>query len=284
MRQTISGNIHMTLTPFEKRLPLYLTCVGGWEHQYPIEREQGWPDFQWLQCVAGQGLLRIQEREHVLRAGEGALLFPHERHAYYATSDPWSVRWFSFNGGQAADMLTSLQFKHSTVLRLSNPDPMLARIDDLQAAASADTSSDHADYLACSALLYRTLLDLYAFGSLPDSRSPYQTFSQLSPALHYMEEHFQETISLKDIAAQLGVSEYHTCVLFRQSLDMRPFEYLNKIRIRKARLLLSTKPELGIADVARLVGYESESYFIRQFKRIQHVTPNKYRLRFRPRD
>lgn len=284
MRQTISGNIYMTLTPFEKRLPLYLTCVGGWEHQYPIEREQGWPDFQWLQCVAGQGLLRIEDREQAMRPGDGALLFPHERHAYYATSDPWSVRWFSFNGGQTADMLASLQFKHSTVLRLSDPNPMLARIEELQTAAAADTGSDHASYLACSTLLYRTLLDLYAFGSLPDSRSPNQTFSQLSPALRYMEEHIEEAISLKDIAAQLGVSEYHTCVLFRQSLDMRPFEYLNKIRIRKARLLLQTEPELGISDIASRVGYESESYFIRLFKRFQGVTPNKYRLRFRPRN
>lgn len=274
MKRCEYGNVYMTTTPFEKKLPLYLTCVGGWEHQYPIRRANGWPDFQWIQCTGGQGKLYVCDEEHEVRPGQGALLFPNEFHNYYATVEPWSVRWFSFNGRQADAIVRSLQFERSAVLHLSDPQPTLARIDELKEAASANETN----YLECSALLYRILLDLYEYAERADVRSPHQSFSQLSPALRHIEEHAHEPLSLRDIASQLGVSEYHTCVLFRKTLGMRPFEYINRIRVRKAKVLLQNEPSLNVADIARMVGFESESYFIKMFKRIQGVTPNKFRI------
>lgn len=39
------------------KLPVYMTGAGHWDHQDPIHRPGGYPQFQWLHCVSGQGEL-----------------------------------------------------------------------------------------------------------------------------------------------------------------------------------------------------------------------------------
>lgn len=159
----------MTATTFERMLPLHLTCVGGWAHQCPIHRAEGWPDFQWIQCIRGQGKLYIYDDEYELQAGQGALLFPNEFHSYSATSRPWSVRWLSFNGMHADAIVRSLQFERSAVLHLSDPQPTLDRMDKLMETASADNTN----VLECSGLLYLLLLDLCKLATHADACSPH---------------------------------------------------------------------------------------------------------------
>lgn len=273
MRRFTYGNVYLTATTFEKLLPLYLTCVGGWEHQYPVSRTKGWPDFQWMQCVAGKGMVHMYDEVYELKEGQGMLLFPDEFHSYYPTTEPWSIRWISFNGKHAAEIVQSLQFGRSSLLNLSDPRPMISRMQEIKEMASLDSTK----VLDCSGLLYLLLLDLCKYATRANASSPYESFSQLSPALRYIEEHACDPLSLQDIAAQLGLSNSHTCVLFRKTLGMRPFEFVNQIRTRKAAVMLQSDPSLSVAEAAKRVGFQSESYFIKIFKRTQFTTPNKFR-------
>lgn len=275
-RRIKNGNVYMTVIQ-EQYLPLYLVCVGGWKHQIPIERPNGWPEFQWIQCLSGKGVLKLAGEEHIVREGKGMLLFPNEYHEYYALSEPWEVRWFSFNGQQAGDLLRSLKLTRSQVLQLSDAGPILNKMNQLIAAASSNAPMK---FLECSGLIYQVLLDLHSFGSGEDVQSRHQSFTQLSPALQYIEDHANEPITLGDIAGQLSVSNHHACVLFKRTLGMRPFEYVNSIRLRNAKVLMRREPTLPIAEVSRQSGYENESYFIKVFKKSQGITPRKYREYF----
>lgn len=274
MQKVSNGNIHILLSEPEKNLPLYLTNVGKWPNQYRIFREKGWPKFQWLQCTKGRGLLKIRGEEYSISPGQGMLLYPNEFHEYYAISEPWEVHWFSFIGKQAADILKSLQFVHSQVMQLSDPEPILTKMDKMMKLAAADTPIG---YLQCSTVIYEILIDLFHYSSAMSTRSRHQYFARLSPALEYIYEHYHELISLEDLAAQLSVTEQYTCTLFKQTLGFRPMEYVNKFRIGKARRLLTDEPELSIAEIALRVGYEDLSYFIKMFKRYHGTTPRKYR-------
>ncbi|MNJ00150.1 Bifunctional transcriptional activator/DNA repair enzyme AdaA [compost metagenome] len=68
----------------------------------------------------------------------------------------------------------------------------------------------------------------------------------------------------------------HTCLLFQQTLGMRPFAYLTRYRLRKAKELL-LQEQLEVREIAKRVGYEDTSYFIKLFKRQEGVTPIRFR-------
>ena len=57
---------------------------------------------------------------------------------------------------------------------------------------------------------------------------------------------------------------------------MTPFEYLNYVRIREAERLLEIT-SLNIEEIASECGFDNYSHFFRMFKRINKLSPNKWR-------
>ncbi|MBD2845591.1 AraC family transcriptional regulator [Paenibacillus sp. IB182496] len=262
------------MTDFERRLPLYLTSLGGWTHQPDMDRPGGYPDYQWLQVTSGTGVLRVGQRELTVGPSQGMLLMPGEAHAYHAIEAPWGVRWATFNGPRAAEMLRDLQLARTQALYLGNPDVALKHLQEMGSQLQAPHPTTA---LETSAALYRLLLDLYRYGSPTELRSRKQQMDALAPVLAHLETHYSRAITLPELAGLLGVSPQHICVLFQQALGVRPIEYLTRIRIRKAKELLLREPDAEVKRVAASVGYEHPSYFIKRFKQLEGVTPVLFR-------
>ncbi|MEK4509182.1 response regulator transcription factor [Paenibacillus sp. FSL K6-2524] len=92
----------------------------------------------------------------------------------------------------------------------------------------------------------------------------------------YIESHYHEEISLQDIAARFFLSREYIARKFKQEYGVTLLDYLSRIRIDKAKLLLHN-PHLRIAQVSEMVGYHDEKYFSRVFKRLEGINPGEYR-------
>jgi len=95
-------------------------------------------------------------------------------------------------------------------------------------------------------------------------------------ALSYMEEHYQEKLTLNKVADQIYVSQWHLSKLLNKQEGKNFSEILNQIRINKAKELLKD-PALRIADIAEQVGFMDVAHFSRVFKKTAGVSPNEYR-------
>lgn len=279
----MNRNYFPILTEMERRLPYYITSAGGWDHQEPIVRTEGYPDFQWIQCLNGEGVLQVGDSDitQPVGKGQGMLLYPHEAHQYRAVRGPWEVMWLGFNGSLVRETLTALDFTDTQVLYISQPGLTQLRLTE---ASNLLESADPMQSMEGSHVVYHLLLSLYKYGSAAEIRSKHQHFDQLAPILEYMELHFDQTITLKMLADQIGVSPQHTCLLFKQALGMRPIAYLTKIRMRKAKELLLRDAHLEVQEVVRRVGFEHPSYFIKMFRQLEGITPQAFRLIHRQAD
>ncbi|MDO3408953.1 AraC family transcriptional regulator [Saccharibacillus sp. CPCC 101409] len=98
-----------------------------------------------------------------------------------------------------------------------------------------------------------------------------------------MEETFGSSLTREGLAAEAGLSVAHYSRLFKREFGQGPIEYLNGIRLRRAReLLLETGG--SVRETAHRVGYEDEFYFSRKFKAATGLAPTVYMRAHRAED
>jgi len=92
----------------------------------------------------------------------------------------------------------------------------------------------------------------------------------------YIEDHLAEPISLATLARLVGLSRYHFCRAFKQSLNLSPHRYHSNRRIEHAKLLLA-QPKASVTDIGLMVGYGETSSFTTAFHKATGITPTAYR-------
>ncbi|WP_141335354.1 AraC family transcriptional regulator [Paenibacillus sp. tmac-D7] len=92
----------------------------------------------------------------------------------------------------------------------------------------------------------------------------------------YIQSHFEQELTLNDLAELVYVSPYHLVHTFKNDVGMAPIQYLIHCRIEEAKRLLRST-ELSVSDISFRVGYPNSNYFNQIFKKMAGVTPGKYR-------
>ncbi len=99
---------------------------------------------------------------------------------------------------------------------------------------------------------------------------------QLNRVNEYIETHFFEDITLKDLADLLNMSEYHFSRQYKKSSQITPYQHILNCRLLKAQQLLETS-DLRIQQIAFKVGYKDSSSFSKAFRKFYGVSAGSYR-------
>ncbi len=92
----------------------------------------------------------------------------------------------------------------------------------------------------------------------------------------FIERNYRRNISLSDVAEKVHISPSYAAKLFKKNTGMRCCDYINKVRLEAAcEVLVNT--QLKISNIAEQVGYSSQYYFARQFKKVYGMTAGQYR-------
>ena len=99
----------------------------------------------------------------------------------------------------------------------------------------------------------------------------------LRRAVLYLVDHYPEPIRLGALARRVHVSQSHLSFLFRHSLQTSCKGMLARIRVEKAKALLTENSRQPITDVALQVGFADLSHFEKYFRRQVGRTPREFR-------
>lgn len=91
--------------------------------------------------------------------------------------------------------------------------------------------------------------------------------------LSFIQKHYQEKITISDIAASAMICR-NQCFKIFQQMQITPQQYLIQYRINQSLELL--KRNINISDIAQLCGFCSQSHYTKSFKSIYGVTPKQY--------
>ena len=101
---------------------------------------------------------------------------------------------------------------------------------------------------------------------------------QIQMLCDYMEEHFEENISLDELLSMTSFGKSYLLRSFTRQVGVSPYRYLQNIRVDQAKKML----ERGVApvDVAGLCGFSDQSHFTNFFKEFIGLTPKQYQRIF----
>lgn len=95
-------------------------------------------------------------------------------------------------------------------------------------------------------------------------------------AMHYVEMHIEEAISLQEVAGHVHLNGSYFSSLFKEQCQMNFSEYVARRKLQKAKELL-LKTNLPIAEIASRTGYQTVKYFNKLFKEYDGMSPGQYR-------
>lgn len=94
----------------------------------------------------------------------------------------------------------------------------------------------------------------------------------------YVQENFQNDITRESVARRMGIAPAHVSRLFRCEGLVRFNDYVNLVRVNRAKFILANY-RVPLKEVAANCGYADVAYFCRVFKRFAKATPTEYQDR-----
>lgn len=255
------------ITKNEENLPFFVTSIGICPEENHVYRPNGIDSYQLLYTHHGCGIANINSSFTRIPPRSLFRLPPGTAHNYYPESDVWNTYWITFRGWGISQL-----FNFSAgVSLLPESFDFINRFEAISACYKTDYQIKRS-----SVLLYSLLLELREFIT-EESQSIYSLRHKLKPCFKYIEENYMNIIELSALSAVCGISGEHLCRLFREYTGMRPFEYIKKLRIQKAKEMIAAFPSLSVSEISKRAGFQSSSYFTLVFRETQGCTPGQYR-------
>jgi AraC-like DNA-binding protein len=234
-------------------------------------------EFQLLFVSNGQGIFEADGvKETVIKAGTVFLLFPGVWHRYRPSAETgWEEFWVGFNGHYADYLMQQNCFKKASpfVHVGSHAELMNVFIQLIDTVKYEGTGY----YQLSSCLITQLLALVYSSAIMTDvQRQNKNKFVHI--ARYKMHENFSVSLDMEEMARDLNVSYTWFRKAFKETMGIAPNQYHLNIRIEKACKLLK-ETDLTVTEIAYNLGFESEFYFSRIFKKKTGVAPGRFRVK-----
>lgn len=260
---------------------LFVQELGDFiSHEKYFTRREGLDSYLIKYVIAGEGLLDYQGQTYSLRPGQIFWIDCREPHYYRTSPDVghWRVLWVHFTGVSAEFYYDLFQAKNNRcpVLTMPPDNHLQEYLRQLIALYDNDSNVLSAD-LSAALLLTQMLTDIIR--TTEGERDWLGVPESVARARDYLTEHYNEKITLDDLAAKYAVSKFHFQKQFKRFTGYTPNDFLLQLRLNHAKEFLRTTDH-PVSQIACDVGIQNVSHFINLFKKQEGITPMNYRNSF----
>ena len=104
---------------------------------------------------------------------------------------------------------------------------------------------------------------------------------RMKRVLEYVHSHISDSINIEQLADVACITKPYFIRLFKHEFGFPPVQYINRKKVERAQLLLFTTDK-AVKEVAFILGFSDQNYFIRLFRKLTGITPQEYRRKLRP--
>ena len=220
---------------------------------------------------AGRGVLDIGNRRLNVVAGQAFVLFPGKQVSWKADGlEPWNYIGVELAGEDVGKFIERLGLTPQTpLIEFSSAHKAMDLAYDLFMECSKKYQSLFAISGCFSALLECVEESLVA------RKIPAKNF-YMNRAVEYIKEHYNENLSVENIANMLGIERSYLSRLFKTYKNKSTQNYIIDYRIQRAKKMFEEE-DLNVSQVCTAVGYTNIYCFSRIFKSRVGMSPKEYR-------
>lgn len=100
----------------------------------------------------------------------------------------------------------------------------------------------------------------------------------ISTSIQYINDNYNQHLSVENLAAMEHFNVSYYCKWFFNQTGMTPNEYIQNIRLEKAKILLQ-ETDLSLLEISQIVGYSHQSSLTRLFQKKEGLSPGAFRKR-----
>lgn len=258
----------------------------GWEHCAPCQSfgPAARNHYLFHYVISGTGTLHADNIKgtpvsYQVKSGQGFMIFPGQICTYVADKEiPWEYVWIEFDGLRVKNAieLTGLH-QNQPVYRARFKD--MSEIMKNEMLYMINHKEEPPFHLIGHLYLFLDALVRSLASVEPGQGNSLRDF-YIKEAFAFIEQNFQNDISVEAIAAACGLNRSYFGKIFRESTGKSPQEFLISYRMTKAAELLKLTT-LSISNIGNAVGYSNQLHFSRAFKNVYGVSPRQWRTLYR---
>lgn len=260
----------------ERELPVYAVGIGAGHEQeeLTIGNWMGINVLHLHMTVSGCGVIYHEGKRYILPIGTMMYTPPKVMPHIAPAPGGWIDNWVTIFLADLSPGSSILSLGDKLrIFRPENPNEINRMYETINRELTSGTLHGR---LMAAAEAYRMICAVIS--CLEENSDESLTDSLVvSDAVNYIHAHAGDNITLSDLCAVCrGISPQYLCRLFKRYMEMRPVEYIRKVRISRAKKLLSNT-DLPVQEVAARCGFENATYFYRCWNKTEKESPAEYR-------
>ena len=228
--------------------------------------------------VYGKGRFQYgNEQKVTLSRGDAFLLYANESYAYHPdSSNPWTYAWLTLDGENLEELFSECGFsKEKPYLRLNNFNSFVSDVKKVTEAYGEGLTYEGERSAYLLLILSRLIRQNDMRRNIEETKL--QKRRSFRNAVAYIRDNYSLELDCLKIASYVFLSESYLRHLFREMIGMSIIDYLNRYRISQACLLMQRDGDLNDREIARRVGFENYTYFVKTFKKYCGMGSREYK-------
>jgi AraC family transcriptional regulator of arabinose operon len=239
------------------------------------QRPAGRQDYQLLYVADGYAHFTLEGKTYDVGKGGIFLYQPGiPQDYYYVLQEKPDIYWIHFSGRAVRPLLESLGLIPGQPIQLTGAEELAELFDRIIIELRLERYYN----LEMSEAYFRQLLIMAARAARSGTQEKHGYHSMLDEVINRFQQEYQKDINITELADQYHISCSWFIREFKRYTGFSPKQYLTNLRLQHARELLNNH-YLSISDVSGMVGYESQLYFSRIFRKYMGISPSEYRDR-----
>lgn len=250
----------------------YPLCTGHFycDPQYDLNRIN-FNSYLFLFILEGSGYVEIDNTTYPVSKGSLAYIDCYKPHRYY-TLEGFETLWVHFDGPLARAYFREISSNPASIFRPNDTYEIKKNLDNIY-------TFFHNSKAQLNEALISNMINNLLTCLLMEKAHLLEGANKANPlkdTLVYIVQHFDEALTVEDLARRIHFSKYYFIRIFKQEVGYTPYEYILMTRVNAATLELKSTDN-AIKNVAIHNGFSNESSFCKTFKKLTGMTPMEYR-------
>lgn len=245
-------------------------------YYFDLQKGRILDEYQLLYQPEGEGVFcSAHLPETKIKAGDIFLLFPGEWHSYHPSGTKgWKSYWIGFKGKNIDDRVKAgFLSPEKPIYHVGYSNEIIALYEEAYKTAQEEVAFAQQ---TMAGIVNHLIGKMYSLERNIVLSKDTKHVDMINKARLRIRESLEDTLTIQEIAQELGISYSSFRKLFKEHTGFAPALYQQNLKLQRAKELLSTTDE-SIKEIAYRLNFESPDYFSAKFKIQTGMKPSDFR-------